>query len=182
MQPFSWNDENQSLDLYNTLTFLLLQAEKIWLNLYTLPLFLFFMKQIAPSLTVDGLLIKENFILLIQRKHEPFQGHWALPGGFVEYGERTEDAVVREVFEETGLEVKVRMLLGVYSDPTRDPRGHTVTIVYLVDQIGGNLTAGDDADSVKFFNMNKLPALAFDHALIVKDAFERFSHGVLSKM
>lgn len=140
------------------------------------------MKPSTPSLTVDGLLIKENSILLIQRKHEPFQGQWALPGGFVEYGERTEDAVVREVFEETGLEVKVRMLLGVYSDPTRDPRGHTVSVVYLVDEVGGNLTAGDDASSVKFFKMNELPSLAFDHALIVKDAFERFSHGVLSKM
>jgi 8-oxo-dGTP diphosphatase len=140
------------------------------------------MKPTAPSLTVDGLLMKENSLLLIQRKHEPFQGQWALPGGFVEYGERTEDAVIREVFEETGLEVQVRMLLGVYSDPTRDPRGHTVTVVYLVEHISGSLNAGDDAGSAKFFKMNELPALAFDHALIVKDARERLSHGVLSKV
>lgn len=127
----------------------------------------------SPALTVDGILIEEGCILLVQRKHPPFQGTWALPGGFVEYEERTEEATIREMFEETGLQVKIHSVLGVYSDPTRDPRGHTVSVAYLVSRVGGALNAGDDASSVKFFKRNELPTLAFDHALIVKDAFQR---------
>ena len=140
------------------------------------------MRQRSPALTVDGVLIEEHSILFVQRKYEPFQGTWALPGGFVEYGEKTEDAVAREIFEETGLQTEIRLLLGVYSDPHRDPRGHTISVVYIMNRIGGNLNAGDDAKSVKFFKMNELPALAFDHAQIVKDAVQRMTHGVLSKV
>ena len=140
------------------------------------------MKPRTPALTVDGILFKDHSILLIQRKYVPFQGAWALPGGFVEYGEKTEDAVVREVFEETNMKTKIHSLVGVYSDPHRDPRGHTVTIAYLINQVDGNLHAGDDASSVKFFKVDQLPALAFDHAEIIKDAFQRIQYGVLSKM
>ncbi len=142
----------------------------------------FFMIQRTPALTVDGILLENHSVLLVQRKHGPFQGAWALPGGFVEYGEKTEDAVVREVFEETGLKTIIRSLIGVYSNPHRDPRGHTVTVAYLINRVGGDLNAGDDASSVKFFKVNELPELAFDHAVIVKDAFQRDSNGVLSKM
>jgi 8-oxo-dGTP diphosphatase len=137
------------------------------------------MKQRSPALTVDGFLLKDDFVLLVQRKHAPFQGAWALPGGFVEYGEKTEEAVVREVLEETGLHTKVMSLLGVYSDSHRDPRGHTVTVAYLVEHVRGDLRPGDDASSAKFFKQDELPALAFDHAEIVKDAFKRVHHGVL---
>ena len=140
------------------------------------------MKQRAPALTVDGILFQDESVLLVQRKHAPFQGSWALPGGFVEYGETTEDAVVREVLEETGVKTNIRSLIGVYSGPHRDPRGHTVTVAYLIDRMSGELHAGDDASSVKFFKMNELPALAFDHAEIINDAFRRVSRGVLSKM
>ncbi|MBN1860377.1 MAG: NUDIX hydrolase [Candidatus Thermoplasmatota archaeon] len=140
------------------------------------------MKQRSPALTVDGVLFEDHSILFVQRKYEPFQGAWALPGGFVEYGETTEDAVKREMLEETGLQTEIRVLLGVYSDPHRDPRGHTVSVVYVLNQIGGALNAGDDAKSVKFFKMNELPALAFDHAQIVKDAIKRMTHGVLSEV
>jgi 8-oxo-dGTP diphosphatase len=140
------------------------------------------MKQRTPVLTVDGILFKDHSILLIQRKHTPFQGAWALPGGFVEYGEKTEDAVIREVFEETNVKTKIHSLVGVYSDPHRDPRGHTVTIAYLINRIDGDMRAGDDASKVKFFNIDQLPALAFDHAEIIKDAFRRIQHGVLSQM
>jgi len=136
----------------------------------------------SPALTVDGVLIEDGSILLIQRKHSPFQGSWALPGGFVEYGEKTEDALIREISEETGLKTKIRALLGVYSDPHRDPRGHTVTVAYLIERVGGVVNAGDDAVGAKFFKANELPDLAFDHAIIVKDAFKRVSHGVLPKM
>jgi 8-oxo-dGTP diphosphatase len=140
------------------------------------------MKRRRPALTVDGILVEDHSILLVKRKHAPFQGTWALPGGFVEYGEKIEDAVIREVFEETNVRTKIHSLIGVYSDPHRDPRGHTITVVYMIDRIDGDLHAGDDASNVKFFKMNELPALAFDHAAIIKDAFQRFQYGVLSKM
>ena len=127
------------------------------------------MKFKSPNLTVDGIIFRGNTILLIKRKHEPFEGKWALPGGFVEYGETTEKAVIREILEETGLETKVKKLLGVYSDPNRDPRGHTVSVVYLLDELGGKLKGRDDASEAKFFQENQLPELSFDHEKIIKD-------------
>jgi len=134
----------------------------------------------SPKLTTDGAIIKDGRILLIKRKNEPFKGKWALPGGFVEYGEKVEDAVVREVKEETGLITKTKEILGVYSDPNRDPRGHTVTVVFLLEIINGKLKAEDDADSVKFFNLNKLPDLSFDHGKIIQDIIRRMKNNVLS--
>jgi len=130
------------------------------------------MQRKTPALTVDAIIMKDRSILLVQRKYEPFQGRWALPGGFVEYGETTEQAVIREVREETGLETSVLGLLGVYSDPHRDPRGHTVTVVYRVTPVGGALIAGDDAAHVRYFKGDELPPLAFDHANIVRDALQ----------
>ena len=124
----------------------------------------------SPKLTVDGIVLKDGKILLIKRKNQPFEGKWALPGGFVEYGEKTEDATVREVLEETGLKTKINYLVGVYSDPNRDPRGHTVSIVYVLDTISdGELKSGDDACDAKFFDLNNLPDLSFDHEDIIKD-------------
>ena len=128
----------------------------------------------TPKLTVDGIIIKDKTILLVKRKNPPFQGKWALPGGFVEYGEKTEDAVVREVSEETGLDAKVKDIVGVYSDPSRDPRGHTVSVVYLLETYGGELKSGDDASNVKFFEIDRLPELSFDHDIIIKDCLRRF--------
>ena len=127
------------------------------------------MKFKSPNLTVDGIIFRENTILLIKRKHEPFEGKWALPGGFVEYGETTEKAVIREILEETGLETKVKKLLGVYSDPNRDPRGHTVSVVYILEVLDGKLKGGDDASEAKFFQENQLPELSFDHEKIIRD-------------
>jgi 8-oxo-dGTP diphosphatase len=127
----------------------------------------------SPKLTVDGVLIADQSLLLIQRKNPPFQDAWALPGGFVEYGETTEDAVKREFFEETGLHVDIIELVGVYSDPSRDPRGHTISIVYFLKKTGGILKGGDDASDAKFFQLSSLPPLAFDHDIIVKDVVRR---------
>lgn len=127
-----------------------------------------------PSITTDGVILKDKQILLIKRKNEPFKGKWALPGGFVEYGEKTEDAVIREVSEETGLKTKIRTLAGVYSDPNRDPRGHIITIIYVLDIVEGNVKAGDDASDVKFFDVHQLPALATDHNKIINDVIKRF--------
>ena len=127
------------------------------------------MKYKKPSLTVDGIISKDNKILLIKRGNEPFKDKWALPGGFVEYGEKTEDAAIREIYEETGFKTDIKNLLGVYSDPNRDPRGHTVSVVYLLKIIGGKLKSGDDACDAEFYAINDLPDLSFDHNKIISD-------------
>ena len=127
-----------------------------------------------PRITSDGIIINDDQILLIRRKNEPFKNKWALPGGFVEYGESTEDAVIREILEETGLKTKVSDLVGVYSDPARDPRGHTITIAYILEVLDGIARAGDDASDVKFFKLDRLPELSFDHEVIINEAITRF--------
>lgn len=127
---------------------------------------------LAPALTVDAVLLKGREALLIRRGREPYKGAWALPGGFVEVGERLEDAVRRELVEETGLKGDVVDLLGVYSDPARDPRGHTVSAVYVL-KVAGIVDvgqAGDDADEARWFPLDALPPLAFDHDRILADA------------
>jgi 8-oxo-dGTP diphosphatase len=131
------------------------------------------MRYKSPKLTVDGLILKDKKVLLIKRKNYPFKGKWALPGGFVDYGEKTEDTAIREVFEETGLKTKINNLVGVYSDPNRDPRGHTVSVIYLLEICGGKLKSSDDASDAKFFDLNQLPKLAFDHNKIIKDALRK---------
>jgi 8-oxo-dGTP diphosphatase len=127
----------------------------------------------SPRLTVDGAILKDKKILLIKRKNEPYKGKWALPGGFVEYGEKVEDTAVREVYEETGLKTKIRDIIGIYSDPNRDPRGHIVTIVYLLDIQGEKFKGNDDASDAKFFDLKNLPDLSFDHDIIIKDVIRR---------
>jgi 8-oxo-dGTP diphosphatase len=117
-------------------------------------------------------------VLLIERRSEPFQGSWALPGGFVETGERVHDAALRELAEETGISLEGELaLLGVYDTPGRDPRGPTVSVGY-VRRATTELpaTGGDDAALAGWFSLDALPALAFDHALIVADA-TRWSAG-----
>jgi 8-oxo-dGTP diphosphatase len=104
-----------------------------------------------PALTVDVIVRKGKEVLLVRRKNEPFKGRWALVGGFVEYGERVEEAARRECREETGLEVELERLVGVYSDPGRDPRGHVVSICFLARPVGGRLRGGSDAIEAKFF-------------------------------
>jgi 8-oxo-dGTP diphosphatase len=124
----------------------------------------------TPLLTVDGVVVEDGAVLLIRRRNPPFAGRYALPGGFVDVGETVEAAVVREVREETGLDTVITCLLGVYSDPARDPRGHTVSVTYLLRRLGGTLAGADDADDARFFPLAALPKLAFDHAHILADA------------
>lgn len=126
-----------------------------------------------PRLTVDGVIIHNGRLLLIRRGTPPFRDDWALPGGFVEYGETVETAVQREVREETGLETSIRQLVGVYSDPDRDPRGHTVSVAFLLAVGSGSPQSGDDAAEARWFSLDELPELAFDHAKIVRDATEK---------
>ncbi|HEY9207032.1 MAG TPA: NUDIX hydrolase [Candidatus Methanoperedens sp.] len=138
------------------------------------------MKPVTPLLTVDALIIFEGKLVLIRRKNPPFKDQFALPGGFVEVGETVETAAAREAKEETGLDIKIVKLLGVYSDPLRDPRGHTVSVCFLAKG-RGNLKAGSDAKDTGLFSLNELPELAFDHKKIIEDARSDIN-GILSKM
>lgn len=128
----------------------------------------------TPALTVDCVIYDpQGRVLLIRRKHAPFEGAYALPGGFVEIGEEVEAGCRREVREETGLEVHDLRLLGVYSDPDRDPRGHTVSVVYLATvPAGASPAAGDDAAAAEWVGDWRRESLAFDHARILADAEE----------
>lgn len=123
----------------------------------------------TPLLTVDALIIYEEKIVLIKRENLPYKGMFALPGGFVDMGETVEEAVVREAKEETNLDIGIIRLLGVYSDPKRDPRGHTVSICFIATG-HGDLNAGDDAGDIGLFDIYNVPELAFDHKKIIEDA------------
>ncbi len=126
----------------------------------------------TPMLAADALILFDGGIVLIRRENPPYQGYYALPGGFVEVGETVEEAAKREAKEETGLDIILLKLVGVYSKPDRDPRGHVVSICYLA-QGRGDLLAGSDARSAEVFDPEDLPPLAFDHAQIIRDGLEK---------
>jgi 8-oxo-dGTP diphosphatase len=125
----------------------------------------------TPALTTDCVVFDERgYVLLIRRGNEPFKGSYALPGGFVDVGERIEDSCQRELSEETGLHVGELRLIGVYSDPGRDPRGHTCSVAYLSRVGRAEVTAGDDAATAEWVADWRREKLAFDHAQIIADA------------
>ena len=125
----------------------------------------------SPGLTVDCVVFDAyDRLLVIRRAKEPFMDRYALPGGFVEIGETVETAALRELKEETGIEGRVGQLIGVYSDPSRDPRAHNVSVAFLVTPIDMAVVAGDDAAAAQFVADWRHVRLAFDHADIVSDA------------
>jgi ADP-ribose pyrophosphatase YjhB (NUDIX family) len=127
------------------------------------------MKSAGPRPTVDVIIEVDGGVVLIRRRHPP-EG-WAIPGGFIDTGERAEEAARREMREETSLDVELIELLGVYSDPQRDARGHTISSVY-VGRARGKPRAADDAADAGVFTESNLPQpLAFDHAAILTDYF-----------
>jgi 8-oxo-dGTP diphosphatase len=131
------------------------------------------------SITVDIFIYNSNNeFILIKRKNYPFKGYWAFPGGFVEYGETVENAAIREAKEETGIDVKLEKLVNIYSKPDRDPRGHTITAVYLARGNFNDLKADDDAIDAKIFkkeDLNNLNLdLAFDHLKILNDIYKEY--------
>lgn len=124
----------------------------------------------VPLLAVDGIALHEGRLVAIQRRHFPHREMYSLPGGIVEYGETTEEAVVREVGEETGLRTRVGGLVGVYSRPDRDPRGHVISVAYTLEVVGGALRSGSDAAAVALLDLEALPEMGFDHRQLVADA------------
>ena len=126
----------------------------------------------TPLLTTDCVICdRDRRVLLIRRKNEPFKGAYALPGGFVDIGETVEAACRREVLEESGIAVSVLQLVGVYSDPGRDPRGHTVSVAYLARLPDTpSPKAGSDAEAAEWAKDWRTLDLAFDHAKIIADA------------
>jgi ADP-ribose pyrophosphatase YjhB (NUDIX family) len=121
-----------------------------------------------PLLTVDIIIETANGIVLVERKNPPLG--WALPGGFVDYGETLEQAAEREALEETGLRIRLTGQFHTYSDPARDPRHHTVSTVFLATATG-RPKGGDDAAQARIFRPDNLPDLVFDHARILHDYF-----------
>jgi 8-oxo-dGTP diphosphatase len=132
----------------------------------------------SPAPTVDIIIeLAGGGIVLVQRKFPP--PGWAIPGGFVDYGERLSDAAVREAREETSLEVSLVALLGCYSDPRRDARRHTISTVFIA-RADGQPVAADDAAATGVFTRDQLPApLCFDHATILSDYFRYREGGAL---
>lgn len=128
-----------------------------------------------PSVTTDIFIFDDdlNFIL-IKRKNDPYKDYWAIPGGFVEYGETVENAAVREAKEETHIDVELKDLVNVYSKPDRDPRGHTITVAYTAKGNFCDKKADSDASDISVFNEKKLDEIkiAFDHEEIIRDCLK----------
>ena len=129
----------------------------------------------TPLLTVDAVIVYEKTnIILIRRKNPPFQGEYALPGGFVDIGETVENACIREAKEETNIDIKILKMIGVYSEPSRDPRGHTVSVAFLCEPLANSEKpkAQDDAAALEIVPISNIKnlKLAFDHMDIIKDS------------
>jgi 8-oxo-dGTP diphosphatase len=139
-----------------------------------------------PAVTVDLVVFRlraaELRVLLVRRKHEPFAGRWAIPGGFVEIDEPIEAAARRELREETGLDVDAAHVefLGVFGDPGRDPRGRTISMAHIAAVRGPfpNVAGGDDAEKAAWVPVKKAVELAFDHDLILASALNRLDDRV----
>ncbi|WP_407412239.1 NUDIX domain-containing protein [Methanobrevibacter sp.] len=128
-----------------------------------------------PSLTADIFIFDDDFnFILIKRKNDPYKDCWALPGGFVEYGESVETAAIREAKEETSIDVELKSLVNVYSKPDRDPRGHTVTVAFTAKGNMNNMKADSDAKEIAIFSAENLDEIeiAFDHEEIIKDCLK----------
>ena len=129
-------------------------------------------KPITPLVAVDAVIkFNKTSIVLIRRKNQPFKGELALPGGFVEVGERVEDACIREAYEETNIRVTIKKLIGVFSAPNRDPRGHNISIAFLCEPLTDSEKpiAKDDAQSLEIVKITDIASLklAFDHKDII---------------
>ena len=126
-----------------------------------------------PSLTTDIFIFDDDFnFILIKRRNDPYKDCWALPGGFVEYGESVETAAMREAKEETSIDVELIDLVNVYSKPDRDPRGHTVTVAYTAKGDFNLKRADSDAKEIGIFSHDEID-IAFDHKQIINDCLKK---------
>lgn len=129
-----------------------------------------------PAVTVDCLVFRKEegriFILLIKRGKDPYKDFWAFPGGFINYDETAEEAVVREIKEETDLDLEEVKQLHTYTNPERDPRERVITIAFYSFTDKSEINGGDDAAEAKWFPIDHLPSLAFDHSQIFSDAMQ----------
>lgn len=131
------------------------------------------------SVTVDAVILCEEGdelnIVLVQRKNDPYQYKWALPGGFLEVDESLEEAVARELKEETGLDISDFTQIGTFGTPGRDPRGRIISVAFMAKtNFMEDLNAGDDAQAVAWFNTGRLPSMAFDHMEIIEAAKKKY--------
>ena len=130
-----------------------------------------------PAVTAECIVFNQEdgtiSVLLIKRKNEPYKDCWAFPGGFVNIDESAENAAIRELKEETGLEVSRVEQLKAYSNPDRDPRERVITIAFIAESKIKDVKGGDDAKEARWFDISNLPPLAFDHEQILNDAIER---------
>ena len=133
------------------------------------------------DITVDAVVFGEDndttYVLLIQRKKDPFKDCWAIPGGFVDEGETLEQAVVRELEEETSIQITNLKQLHTFSDPKRDPRKRIISAAFytVINKNDVNPVAADDASNLSWFNINELPVLAFDHEEILNMAIKKIN-------
>lgn len=125
------------------------------------------------GVTVDGLIIQKGEILLVKRDNEPYRGFWAIPGGKLEFDETCEEAVLREVEEETGLKTEIKSLIGVYSAPRRHPK-QLISAAYFLTVKGGKVRKSKEATEIGWFPLNDLPVLAFDHRKMIDDCVKKF--------
>ena len=133
-----------------------------------------------PAVTADCIVFyKEDnkiYVLLIKRKNEPYKDFWAFPGGFINIDESAEDAALRELKEETGLDISTVEQLKAYSNPNRDPRERVITIAFIAESQIKKVKGGDDAKEARWFDISNLPPLAFDHDQILKDALGKIKN------
>lgn len=127
-----------------------------------------------PVPAAGAIVMQDNKILLVKRAHPPRIGHWCIPAGFMEWSEHPEQTTIRELKEETGLDVKINSLFNIYTGDD-DPRSNSVLILYLADKIGGKMVAADDALDVGFFDINDLPKeIAFEaHLRAINEVKEK---------
>ena len=129
----------------------------------------------VPRVSTDSVVLNDKKeVLLVKRTNAPYRGRWCLPGGFVEKGETVEEAAMRECFEETGIRTKAVKLIGVYSSPRRDPRGHIVGIPFLLKPLDSKTKTSSETSEVRFFPIRKIPKrLAAGPHKIIKDSLKK---------
>lgn len=136
-----------------------------------------------PAVTADCVVFSREetglSVLLIERVNEPFKGCWAFPGGFMDMDEDAEACAIRELKEETGLEIRSMKQVGTFTEVNRDPRGRTVSIAYYAMVVKSEVKASDDAAQARWFPIDSIPPLAFDHDKILRMALEEIKKGMI---